>query len=108
VKFKLGETTHTKTGDDLFVASIAQFVPRQTYDKVLAIAKRHKGYYSTFKGRGAIPGFQFPDESSRKAFLDEVMGKPAEAASPKDSDRPNSGRRRPVWSRWGRSASSPR
>ena len=81
VSFKLAETVHGKTGEDLFVASIATFVPRETYEKLRTIAKRHGGYYSTFRGRGAIPGFQFSDEDARAAFLQEVAG-PKEAEAP--------------------------
>lgn len=80
--FKLAETVHGKTGEDLFVASIATFVPRETYEKLRTIAKRHGGYYSTFRGRGAIPGFQFSDEDARAAFLQEVAG-PKETAAPR-------------------------
>jgi hypothetical protein len=41
----------------------------------LGVAKQHGGWYSSFRGNGAIPGFQFKSEAQRQAFLDD-MAKP--------------------------------
>jgi hypothetical protein len=71
ISFKSGETKHGKTGEDVFVASIAKPVPRATYEQIAKVAKQHKGYYSSFKGSGAIPGFQFATKADRDAFLAE-------------------------------------
>ncbi|MCB2130048.1 MAG: hypothetical protein KDE03_13460 [Rhodobacteraceae bacterium] len=38
----------------------------------VAVAKRHGGWFSSFRGRGAIPGYQFKSEEARKAFLEDV------------------------------------
>lgn len=73
VQFKLAEAKHSKTGATLHVASIAQFVERAVYDRLRETAKKHGGYYSTFKGAGAVPGFQFSTEATRAAFLQEAM-----------------------------------
>jgi len=73
-QFTTAETTHAKKGIDLFVASIAERVERPRYVEILAVAKQHGGYYSAFKGRGAIPGFQFESEESRAAFIAEIDG----------------------------------
>lgn len=89
VSFKLGETKHSRTGADLYVASIAKQVPRTTFDNLLATAKKHKGYYSSFRGSGAIPGFQFPDEESRTAFLQAINGGMREEADQEDFPRVN-------------------
>lgn len=76
VSFKTGETVHGKTGEQLFVASIGERVPRETYNRLRSIAKDNGGYYSTFKGRGAIPGFQFKSEEDRQAFLEATANVP--------------------------------
>ncbi|GAB1364725.1 hypothetical protein MASR1M32_39610 [Rhodobacter sp.] len=72
VDFKTKDTTHGKTGAPLFVATPAARVERADYDNMLAVAKSHGGYYSSFRGAGAVPGFQFKTEAARKAFLEDM------------------------------------
>jgi hypothetical protein len=84
VTFKTGETKHAKTGDDLFVATPDQRVERDVYDQMASAAKALGGWYSSFKGRGAIPGFQFKSAEARKSFLDQMGGGLGEA--PRRSD----------------------
>lgn len=74
VHFTTGETKHSKHGYQLYVASIADRVERDVYDKVNDIAKKHGGQYSSFRGSGAIPGFQFRTAEARSAFLQEMAG----------------------------------
>ena len=73
--FDLAETTHSKTGDKLWVATFQARVEREVYDAAKAEAKKHGGWYSSFRGRGAIPGFQFKSEAGRQAFV-EAMNAP--------------------------------
>lgn len=73
--FNTAETKHSKTGVDLFVASPERRVDRDAYDTMAAAAKKHGGWYSSFKGAGAIPGFQFKSAEARKSFIDEQAGK---------------------------------
>lgn len=93
VGFKLGQTVHSKTGDDLFVATATARVDRDAYTAMLAVAKAHGGWYSAFKGRGAIPGFQFKSEAQRAAFIEDMqkptlgMQEPAYHGSPHEFDR---------------------
>ena len=75
--FDLGETIHGKTGKPVYVASIRDRVERDVYEQILAVAKKHGGYYSSYTGRGAIPGFQFATADARAAFIAEA-GKPPE------------------------------
>lgn len=82
--FKLGKTKHSKTGDDLFVATIANRVERDVYTALAAIAKQHGGWYSNFRGNGAIPGFQFKSEAARAAFLEDAA-KPTVDNGPEDA-----------------------
>lgn len=70
--FKLAKVKHAKTGADLFVATIRDKVDREEYSAILAVAKRHGGYYSSFRGNGAVPGFQFKTDAARAAFLDDM------------------------------------
>lgn len=62
-------TKHTKAGYDLFVVQLADRLSKEDYSTVLASAKRMGGWYSAFRGNGAIPGFQFKEKASAEAFL---------------------------------------
>jgi len=73
------ETKHTKTGEPLFVVKAAERVDRDVYSLWNATAKRMGGYYSSFRGNGAVPGFQFKTRENADAFLAFIGGK-AEAA----------------------------
>ena len=72
VQFVLKATKHSKTGEPLFVATIENRVDREVYMDVLSVAKRHGGWYSNFRGNGAVPGFQFKSEAARQAFLGDM------------------------------------
>ncbi len=73
-------TKHTKKGHDLFVVQLEARVSKDDYTTLAASAKRLGGYYSSFRGAGAIPGFQFTTNDDAKAFLD-LAGGNTEAAS---------------------------
>jgi hypothetical protein len=73
--FSLAQTTHGKTGEALFVATATARVSDEAFKATVAVAKRHGGWYSSFRGKGAVPGYQFKSEAQRQAFLDD-MGKP--------------------------------
>ncbi|MDP1771967.1 MAG: hypothetical protein Q8L15_06760, partial [Methylobacter sp.] len=68
------ETKHTKTGADLFVVKAADRVDRDVYNHWNTTAKRLGGYYSSFKGAGAVPGFQFKTRDNADAFLKFLGG----------------------------------
>ena len=70
--FKLSQVKHGKTGEDLFVATAGERVEREDYLAMLATAKKHGGWYSSFKGNGAVPGFQFKTEAGRTAFVEDM------------------------------------
>lgn len=67
-------TKHTKTGEDLYVVRPAERVERDQYNIWNATAKRMGGWYSSFRGNGAVPGFQFKTSESADAFLAYVGG----------------------------------
>lgn len=75
-RFETAETTHAKKGIDLFVASFKERVGKDEYTRVLKIAKKHGGYYSAYKAKGAVPGFQFESAEARAAFMEEALQEP--------------------------------
>ncbi|MFQ1985216.1 LPD38 domain-containing protein [Aeromonas veronii] len=62
------KTKHTKTGDDLFVVQMGDRVERDAYNRINAHAKTLGGWYSSFRGKGAVPGFQFKSEEKATEF----------------------------------------
>lgn len=68
---------HTKTGKPVFVAKIERRMNDVEYKAELARAKKRGGYYSSFRGAGAIPGFHFNNAEERDSFIgggDQVSG----------------------------------
>lgn len=68
------ETKHTKTGEPLFVVKAADRVERDVYSQWNAAAKKLGGWYSSFRGNGAVPGFQFKTRENADAFLSFLGG----------------------------------
>jgi predicted small secreted protein len=62
-------TKHTRDGYDLFVVQLSDRLSADDYRTVLAGAKRMGGWYSSFRGKGAVPGFQFKRREDAEAFL---------------------------------------
>lgn len=72
-------TKHTKLGHDLFVVKLADRVERDEYLTLNNSAKRLGGSYSSFRGNGAIPGFQFRNREAAEAFRNLVEGDTTQA-----------------------------
>ncbi len=72
-------TKHTKLGHDLFVVKLADRVERDEYLTLNNSAKRLGGSYSSFRGNGAIPGFQFRNREAAEAFRKLVDGDTTQA-----------------------------
>lgn len=68
------ETKHTKKGHDLFVVQLAERVSKEDYDTLNTGAKKLGGYYSSFKGQGAVVGFQFTSRENAEAFVQLAGG----------------------------------
>lgn len=86
IKMSLRQTKHTKTGEDLHVASLDERVDRETYDKLNQRAKKLGGYYSSYTKGGAIPGFTFKDPGKAKEFISlEELDKGAEKLQDKEA-----------------------
>ena len=72
-------TKHTQKGHDLFVVRLGERVSREDYLALLSSAEKLGGYYSKFRGNGAVPGFQFTGREQAEAFLKLAQGDKAEA-----------------------------
>lgn len=60
---------HTKTNVPIWTVSMGKRVERDVYDAVLDQAKQRGGYYSSYRGNGAIAGFIFKEEGAAKEFM---------------------------------------
>ncbi|EOS9851142.1 PLxRFG domain-containing protein [Pseudomonas aeruginosa] len=81
------ETKHTKHGHDLFVVQLAKRVSREDYDTLNNSAKRLGGSYSSYRGNGAVPGFQFRTREAAEAFRKLVTGDTADAQAVAEARR---------------------
>ena len=72
-------TKHTRDGHDLWVVKLSDRVSKDDYTTLLAGAKRMGGNYSSYRGGGAIPGFQFRTRDAADAFLKLAGGDTAAA-----------------------------
>lgn len=79
-------TKHTKKGHDLYVVQLAERVSREDYETLNTGAKKIGGYYSSFRGGGAIPGFQFTTREQAQAFV-TLAGGDATAAKEAAQER---------------------
>lgn len=67
--FTPADFTHTQKGTPIFVAKTARYMSREEFVSARERAKQFKGYYSKFKGGGAIPGFHFQTAEDRDGFI---------------------------------------
>jgi hypothetical protein len=70
----LRTTTHAKKSREAgrpvpwFVVTLDQKLGSDAYSQVAALAKKNKGFWSSYRGDGAIPGFQFASQANADAF----------------------------------------
>lgn len=81
-KFETAEFPHTKTKKPIYVAKTGKLSDEE-YRKAVTTARRYGGYYSSFKGMGAIPGLHFPTEQARADFIAD-MNQSATLGTPAD------------------------
>jgi hypothetical protein len=79
--YETAETKHGKTGEDLYVAIRTERVDMDEFKRLAAVARTFGGWYSKYRGNGAIPGFQFRSAEDRAAFIDETSGAADERVS---------------------------
>ena len=87
VRFKTAEFLHTKTRAKLFAAAMQDRVSSEEYQRINAVAKKHGGYYSSYRGGGAVAGFIFPSEDARIQFMAELAGPPQAPLSSRTQGR---------------------
>lgn len=90
------KTKHTKTGDDLFVVQMGDRVERDAYNRINAHAKTLGGWYSSFRGKGAVPGFQFKSEENATEFRAWLGGQVGGASLEVASDQPTDSEAQPA------------
>jgi hypothetical protein len=71
---KLIETTHTKKGHNIFVVQLVDRVDRETYERLNTLARELDGYYSSYRGNGAVPGFTFKRRDDAEKFMTLLPG----------------------------------
>lgn len=70
---ELIQNKHTKYGHDIFTVVLNNQLERDEFNLLRNSAKGFDGYYSKFKGNGAIPGFVFKDKDMANRFLEEAV-----------------------------------
>jgi phospholipid N-methyltransferase len=74
IKTERAQTTHSKTGADLFVVKMLGRVEKDKFRDLNSKAKQFGGYYSSYSKDGAIPGFQFKTVESADQFENLLSG----------------------------------
>jgi hypothetical protein len=65
---------HSKEQRDSYVVKLNKYVSGEEFKQIAEVAKKLGGYWSTFKGNGAIPGFQFKDEATANKMQSALTG----------------------------------
>jgi hypothetical protein len=88
-QFTVSDGTHSKTGAAIFYAHPTLRVHREVYDAQKAVATRLGGYWSSWKGGGAKPGFIFKTKAARDQFIEQMSAPAGEGSfSLLDGDSP--------------------
>lgn len=66
---------HEKAKRDNWVVKLKKQVNPDEFKSIAAAAKDMGGYWSSFKGNGATPGFQFDNEQSANNLVSAIEGK---------------------------------
>lgn len=69
VDMLIQETVHTKKGHKLWVVKLSEYVDRSIFLELKDRAHKFDGYYSSFRGNGAIPGFTFTRKEAAEMFV---------------------------------------
>lgn len=72
---------HAKAQRDTYVLKLNKQVSSADFNEIRLITKQLGGYYSNFKGSGAIPGFQFETMEAAQQALAAITGVPAEESA---------------------------
>lgn len=80
-------TQHTKHGYPIWVVQLADRVDRPEFERLRDVCKSLGGWYSSYRGHGAIPGFTFKEEASAKAFIADESPVAAPEPTPEQLER---------------------
>ncbi|MCW2240707.1 LPD1 domain-containing protein [Azospirillum canadense] len=69
LRFTVIETKHPIRRMDLWVVQPTVRVDSTLFAAMMDNAKSHRGWYSSDKGKGAVPGFQFRSAAAAQAFI---------------------------------------
>lgn len=69
VDLLIQETVHTKKGHALWVVKLSEYVDRSIFLELKDRAQSLGGYYSSYRGNGAIPGFTFTKKEGAELFV---------------------------------------
>lgn len=64
---------HSKTGKPLQVVKLTAYIGPGKFAEYKSMAKTLGGYWSSFKGGGAIPGFIMPTEEAARKLRDQIL-----------------------------------
>lgn len=68
-EMEIKESFHAKKNIPLWVVILSARVERTTYEELNNRAKKLGGYYSSYRGQGAIPGFTFENKEAAELFI---------------------------------------
>lgn len=79
------EQKHSRTGATQYMANMTRVVPREEYDRINALAKKHTGYWSRYENKadGIRKGFAFGRADDRDSFVREATGGTVESRLPR-------------------------
>jgi hypothetical protein len=82
-KLSLVQGIHTKKNTPIWTASLTVRVERPEFESIRNQAKKLGGYYSMYRGEGAIPGFIFTTEAAAYQFM--ALYQSSAPAAPSDA-----------------------
>ena len=84
-RLRLVEAVHTKKKIPIWVANLTVRVERPEFESLRNQAKALGGYYSMYRGEGAIPGFIFTTAESASQFMQQSGGMTTPSAANESS-----------------------
>lgn len=74
LEMEIKTSHHAKKNIPLWVVVLSERVTAEVFNELKAKAHKFDGYYSSYRGQGAIPGFTFETEEGAKLFCDLQKG----------------------------------
>lgn len=74
LEMEIKTSHHAKKNIPLWVVTLSDRVEAATFTELKAKAHKFDGYYSSYRGQGAIPGFTFEAEENAKLFAGLTEG----------------------------------